>query len=309
MRVISKIKKIKMLQDSYDYLRKVYYSALTVISPELNTKQRYKSVFGKSLDLEHPRTLNEKILWLKLKRYIHDPLVIQCVDKYRVREYIQKCGCGEILNELYGVYDDPTAIPWDSLPNKFVLKWNFGAGMNIVCSDKNSLDIKHTISQLKKWGRTRYWLPHSEMQYKYTPKKIICEKYLQDDQSPDVIPDYKVYCFHGNPEAIFVMHDRGHGIKSEFFDTEWNLLENTNKYSSPDHITQKPKCLNKMIEISKRLSKPFPFVRCDYYIVNDKLFFGELTFTPAGGFYVSQTKIHGKDMSDYLTISADTKKA
>lgn len=278
------------------------YSILTIISPELNTRVRYREVFKKTLDLDNPITLNDKILWLKLKKYMHDPLVIQCVDKYRVREYIKECGCGEILNELYGVYDDPSSIPWDSLPDKFVLKWNFGAGMNIVCSDKNSLDYKRVISQLKKWGRVRYWLPHSEMQYKYTPKKIICEKFLQDDQSPDVVPDYKVYCFHGNPEAIFVMHDRGHDIKSEFFDMEWNLLENTNKYSSPDHITQKPKCLKQMIEVSKRLSKPFPFVRCDYYIVNDKLYFGELTFTPAGGFYVSQTNIHGKEMTDYLEV-------
>lgn len=278
------------------------YSILTIISPELNTRVRYREVFKKKLNLDNPKTLNEKILWLKHKKYMHDPLVIQCVDKYRVREYIKECGCGEILNELYGVYDDPSSIPWDSLPDKFVLKWNFGAGMNIVCSDKNSLDYKRVISQLKKWGRVRYWLPHSEMQYKYTPKKIICEKFLQDDQSPDVVPDYKVYCFHGNPETIFVMHDRGHDIKSEFFDMEWNLLENTNKYSSPDHITQKPKCLKQMIEVSKRLSKPFPFVRCDYYIVNDKLYFGELTFTPAGGFYVSQTNIHGKEMTDYLEV-------
>ena len=133
-------------------------------------------------------------------------------------------------------------------------------------------------------------------------KRIICEEFLIDNDNPDVIPDYKVYCFHGEPKAILVMHDRGHGIKSEFFDTKWELLENTEKYQRPEHMTPKPHCFDEMIEVSKKLSEPFPFVRCDFYVVNGKLYFGELTFTPAGGLYTSSTKIDGKDMSEYLHV-------
>lgn len=277
-----------------------YASALTVISPTLNTKYRYKKGFGKKIDLKNPQTLNEKILWLKLNKYSNDPLVIQCADKYRVREYIKDCGCGDILNKLYGVYDSADEIPWDSLPNEFVLKWNFGAGMNIICADKSSLDIQKAKKQLKKWGKRKIWLPYSEMQYKYAPKKIICEKFLEQEDPTTPITDYKVYCFHSKPEAILVMHDRGKNIKTEFFDTNWNKLENTTNYEQYSISTPKPECLDQMLKACEILTKPFPFVRCDFYISNGKLYFGELTFTPAGGHYLSQTKIHGKDMSEYL---------
>lgn len=174
--------------------------------------------------------------------------------------------------------------------------------MNIVVRNKTRLDISETVRKLEKWGKTRYWLPYSEMQYKYTDRKIICEKYLSDKDNPNVIPDYKVYCFHGEPKAIFVMHDRGHEMKSEFFDVNWEALGNTSKYNKPQNKTPKPICFDQMMAVSRKLSNPFPFVRCDYYVVNGRLIFGELTFTPAGGLYTSTTKIDGKDMSEFLHV-------
>ena len=302
MNVMQHLKKNRYVHQIYDLIRNGYYCTLTLISPVLNTKARYRSVYKKKLDLKHPSTFSEKLLWLKLYKYLDDPLVIQCADKYRVREYVKQCGLEEILNTLYGVYSSAREIPWNTLPDSFVLKWNFGATMNVVVKDKRKLDIPTTIEQIDKWSKVKYWLSHSEMQYKKTEKKLICEKFLQDDGSPDVIPDYKVYCFHGNPKAIFVMHDRGHGIKSEFFDTNWNQLDNTGKYQKPEHTTKKPLCFDQMMEASRKLSAPFPFVRCDYYVVNGKLYFGELTFTPAGGLYASTTKIDGKDMSELLHV-------
>lgn len=204
--VIKKNKKIKRL---YIAAWDMYYSALTIISPTLNTKARYKQATGKKLNLSNPKAFNEKLLWLKLNDYIKNPLVIQCADKYRVRSYIKKCGYSDLLTKTYGVYKNADEIPWEDLPDKFVLKWNFGAGMNVLCSDKNKFDIESAVQKLDKWGRTKYWLPYSEMQYKYAPKKIICEEFLENEDEPGVIPDYKVYCFHGKPLAIFVMHDRG----------------------------------------------------------------------------------------------------
>ncbi len=302
MGVLQSIKSNDHIKKLYDDMRGLYFSVLTLISPELNTRARYKSVYGTVLDLDSPRTFSEKLLWLKLKDYISNPLVIQCADKYRVRKYIEDCGCGDILNELYGVYDSAQDIPWGDLPESFVLKWNFGAGMNIVVKEKSRLDVSETVQKLEKWGKVKYWLPHSEMQYKKTEKKLVCEKFLVDNANPDVIPDYKVYCFHGEPKAIFVMHDRGHGIKSEFFDTNWRVLKNSGKYAKPQQTTPKPACFEQMLEVSRKLSSPFPFVRCDYYVVNGKLIFGELTFTPAGGLYTSTTKIDGKDMSEFLHV-------
>lgn len=116
------------------------------------------------------------------------------------------------------------------------------------------------------------------------------------------LPDFKVYCFHGEPRAIFVMRDRGSVLKTEFFDADWKRLENSKKYTSPKRETPRPQSLEKLLDYARRLSKPFPFVRCDFYIVNERPYFGELTFTPAGGLSPAQTRIDGKDMSDYLNV-------
>lgn len=172
------VKNNRLLFNLYKVLSRGYFSLLTQISPKLNTKARYKQAFKKKLNLHNPETLNEKILWLKLNRYMKDPLVIQCADKYRVRDYVKQCGCGSILNELIGVYDSPKEIPWEELPNQFALKWNFGAGMNIICTDKSKMNKDDTLRQIEKWGKCKYWLSHSEMQYKYIPKKIVCERLL-----------------------------------------------------------------------------------------------------------------------------------
>lgn len=286
----------------YRKIRNTVFSAATLISPTLNTKLRYRYIFKKDLNLEKPETFNEKLLWLKLKKYNKDPLVIQCADKYRVRDYVSSCGYGDILIDMLGAWDSAKNIPWDDLPDKFVLKWNFGAGMNIVCKDKKKLDKTHTVKQMNKWQKKKYWLSHSEMHYKYMPKKIVCEEYLECLDTA-TIPDYKIYCFHGKPVAVLVMQNRGSGkMCTEFFDTEWNPLDNSSKYAAPSKKTPKPICLNKMMQAAEKLSSPFPFVRCDFYVVGDKFYFGELTFTPAGGMYTSETKINGKDMTEYLQV-------
>lgn len=305
MNILIMIKNNQFLMKKYGELIELYYCILSLISPRLNTKVRYQHVFHKKLNLDTPKSFNEKLLYLKLNDYIKNPLVIQCADKYAVREYVSNCGYSHLLNELYGVYENTKDIAWDNLPQQFVLKWNFGAGMNIICSDKSKLNERETIEKLKKWGgwrKAKSWLLASEMQYKYAPKKIVCEKFLQNADGSESIPDYKVYCFNGEPQAIFVMHDRGKVIKTEFFDTQWNPLQNSEKYKEALIHSKKPECLNEMLDASRAFSKPFPFVRCDFFVVDGKLYFGELTFTPAGGLYTSQTKINGKDMSDYLSI-------
>ena len=276
-------------------------SGITCVSPKLNTMLRYKMVYGAFPDLKHPSTFSEKLCWLKLKRYMRDPLVIQCADKYRVREYVEQKGCGELLNELYGVYDSADMIPWEELPDQFVLKWNFGAGKNLVCRDKSKYSAREVAGQFREWGKDKCWLAYSELQYKYIPRKIVCEKYLEDDLHSNALPDYKVYCFHGEPLIVLVIQDRGQGTKAQFFDCDWNALENP-KYPRPEKDMERPGCLQQMLDSARLLSEPFPFVRADFYVVNGRLYFGELTFTPAGGLYMSQTKINGKDMSEYLKV-------
>jgi len=177
-----KLKKIGWIRELYHRLYEFFFRMLCVINPEWNAKLRYKTVFNKMPNLDDPQTWHEKINWLKLYRYNDDPLVVKCADKYLVRDYVKECGCGDILNELYGVYDSPEDINWDELPNRFVMKWNFGAGYNFICTDKSKENKEDVIALFKKWGKEKYWLSHAEMHYSLIDKKIICERLLDENE-------------------------------------------------------------------------------------------------------------------------------
>lgn len=273
---------------------KVFKQTLTRISPKLNTRVVYLTKFKRPINLKNPKTLDEKIQWLKFNTYYKNPLVTQCADKYAVREYVEKCGCGEILNELYGVYNHVDDILWDTLPKQFVIKWNFGCGQNLIVFDKAKLDIEDAKRKLNEWYKLRdtFYLTYSEMQYRGIPPKLICEK-LIETESGDVPVDYKVYCFNGVPDCVMTCTKRGqveHGAEYYFFDKDWNLkrYNQRGKNAPADFSLPKPEGIEKVFYYAAKLSKPFPFVRSDFYLEKGKVIFGELTFTPAGGFEVSR---------------------
>lgn len=294
----------KILSNYYNKLKIKYFCILSLISPTLNTKVVYKSKLKKKLNLDNPKSFKEKLLKLKLIRYINDPLVIKCADKYAVREYIKEQGCNNILIPLLASYDNANEIEWDKLPDSFVIKWNFGCGFNIICPKKDKLDITSTIKKLNRWKKDKTYLIHSEMQYDKARKKIIIEKYLKPNNG-ELPADYKVYCFNGEPQAILYMCDRGtEQMSAAFFDKEWNFLSETGKdYNNVSNDISTPVCLKEMLEVSRKLSQPFEFVRMDYYVINDKLYFGEMTFTPAGCMFASECKVNGKTMGELLDIS------
>lgn len=264
---------------------------LSVVSPTLFTKCFYKLRFGKKCDLKNPKSLNEKELWLKLNTYYNHPLVTECVDKYLVRNYVKRAGCGEILNELLGVWDNADEIDFDKLPEQFVLKGNHGCGYNIIVRDKSTLDIKGTRKQLAIWMKEDFWKQSAETQYKFIEKKIIAEKFLENKNNPESwIEDYKFFCVNGIPECVMICTERETGHpKFYYFDRDLNYhpeyyyVEGVNELPPPPNISF-PKNLDKMFEYAERLSKPFPFVRVDLYSINEKIIFGELTFLSSGGF-------------------------
>lgn len=272
----------------------LFRSFLTLISPKLNTKVTYMVKFKKRIHLDNPRTLDEKIQWLKFNTYYKNQLVTQCADKYAVREYVKNCGCEEILNELYGVYDNIEQIPWNSLPNQFVIKWNFGCGQNLICFNKDQLDVSEAKRKLRSWYKERntFYLKYSEMQYKGIPPKIICEKLIETKDGGLPI-DYKLYCFSGVPDCVLVCSGRnedGHDAAYYFFDKNWNLrrYNKRGKEAPMDFSLPKPDGIEKVFDYASKLSKPFPFVRADFYLENGNVIFGELTFTPCGGFDVNR---------------------
>lgn len=283
-------------------LASIFRRTLTLMSPTLNTRVVYYVKNRKRINLNNPTSLSEKLQWLKLNRYNHDPLVSLCSDKYRVRDYVQQKGCGDSLNELYNAFDNVEDLRWELLSNQFVLKWNYGSGYNIICKNKSDLDEQHTYKLLNKWRKEKPWLEYAEFQCKSIPPRLLVEKFL-DSGSDSPIPDYKIYCFHGRPTAILLMHDRGSRIKAAFFDTNWKKLGKLDKYEDLPVSTPKPISINKMLDYAERLSEPFPFVRVDYYEVDGNLIFGELTFTPSGGYGMSEVEIDGKSMGELLKLS------
>ncbi len=269
-------------------IRKFINDSICIVAPKLYSRHLFKKILGQKLNLSNPRGLNEKITWLKLNAYKNDPLVTKCSDKYAVREYVKECGCSDVLNELYGVWDTTGDINWDSLPESFVLKCNHGCGYNLLCSDKRKFNSEDAIKKLDRWMREDYWLVFAEYQYKGIPKRIICEKYLGDS-----ILDYKFYCFNNKPLYVLVCVGRVDGKHSHepgyddprfyFFDREWNMCSLTKDSIEYPIDIDCPDNIEQMWAVAEKLCKPFPFVRVDLYDVDGKVVFGELTFTPSAG--------------------------
>lgn len=255
--------------------------ALTFLSPTLSSKVIYKIHTGKKLNLKNPTLFNEKLMYLKLNDYRNNELVTNCSDKIKVREYVSSLGLKDILTEIYGVYQDAKEIDFDSLPNKFALKCNHGCGYNIICVDKKSLDREKTIEQLNKWKKTKFGYETCEIHYFPIKPAIYAEKYIATDDG--IMPnDYKIYCFDGKAKLVLVCSEREKELKLSFYDLNWNRLNYETDRFHTDKEIKAPKHLKEMVMYAEKMSKPFKFVRVDFYETKEgKVLFGELTFTPA----------------------------
>lgn len=263
-----------------------FHYLLCGISPKLSVKFWYRFYLKKPLDLEHPKSLDEKIQWMKLYYYKDNPLVYQCADKFRVRDYVKNCGLEHILNDLIATYHSANEINWDVLPQKFVLKWNFSNGGNIICSDKSKLDRKQAIKELNRFQKIKPHLKYAEPQYD-VEKVLLCEKFIET-QNGEAPVDYKFYCFNGEAKYVLCCYGRSidHRPAFYFFDKDWQLQRfNKMGKEAPEGFTMpKPEGMDDLFHYAEILSKPFPFVRADFYLENGKAYFGELTFTPGGGY-------------------------
>ncbi len=243
--------------------------------------KQFQQRLGYALNLNNPRTFNEKIQWLKI--YYRNSLLTQCADKYLVRDYVQEKIGSNYLIPLLGVYNDEKQINFKQLPNQFVLKLNNGSGKNIICKDKRNLNIKETREQLKTWLKPEntHYLYSYEWAYKNIEPKIICEKFIEEKNHD--LCDYKFYCFHGEPKFIRTFRNRGDHTQKNSYTLDWKPLNLSIEKPNSNTSTPKPKKLEAMILIAKILSKDFPFVRVDLYEVENQIFFGELTFYPGAG--------------------------
>ena len=264
----------------------------------------YRCRMGRKLNLSNPTTFNEKLQWLKL--YDRRPEYITCSDKYAARQILKKTLGEDYLVPLIGVYNRVDDIPWDDLPNQFVLKCNHASGANIICHDKNELNIEESKRQLNKWLRTNYFWYGREWPYKDIKPLIICEKYLVDEDDRE-LRDHKFMCFNGEPKCLFVCLNRysSNGLNVDFYDMDWNPMPFIRHYPRSGHILDKPKHFELMVEISKLLSKNTLFLRVDFYEANGQLYLGELTFYPGSGFEEFTPESYDTLLGSWLKLPID----
>lgn len=297
MKVKSWIKNNFVIMKLYNKLLPLY----CIVFTKHAVKMLYKQTFQKPLDLKNPRDLNEKINWLKVYKYKNDPLVIQCADKWAMREYVSKCGYSTLLNDVYGVYDSAEEIEWASLPDQFALKFNKAAGMNIICSNKSMLNEMEVKCKVAGWFKAEYGERFCELHYRKAKSKVICEKYLGTAGGEWPI-DYKVHCLNGTPVCTMICTERKDSVKFTFVDNDYNKIDcNTNVHAGGE-LGNKPACFEEMIKIASVLSKPFPLVRIDYYVVGGKLYLGEMTFTPQGGYIDFINQEYLNKLGDLLVL-------
>ena len=253
---------------------------------------------GRKLDLKHPRKLNEKILWLAYNT--DTSLWTTLADKAAVRDYVVSRGLEEILIPAYGVYHDFEEIPFDRLPDAFVLSATHGCQMTIVCRDKSALDLAEAEKKF------RFWLRHNmanmalELHYAAIPPQILCTQYLPSDR--DLI-DYKIFCMNGRAHFTEVCTERSKGPCFDIFDRAWNPIPGviTGAQNCP-YPLEKPAHYEQMLAVAEKLSEDLPFCRVDLYYVNGKIYFGEMTMTPATGLLFHFTEEFLLEQGDNLTL-------
>jgi hypothetical protein len=240
---------------------------------------QHELAHGAPPDLRRPASLNEKVAWLKLRE--PEPGARECSDKLLVRRHVEaRCGPG-ILNELLGVYRRVEEIDPAALPKAFVLKPTHTSGSNVICPDRAALDWPAARARLRKaLARDYYWVGR-EPAYRGLPRRIVCEAYLGEPGAE--LPDYKFFCFHGEPRLVQVDTGRFVDHRRELFDLDWCPLPFCLEHPLPDRPTPRPTRLAELVGCARRLAAGFRLVRVDLYQVGERVVFGELTFTPGGG--------------------------
>ena len=248
----------------------------------------FEAQVGYFPNIDNPKTFNEKIQWYKL--YYNDPLIVKCIDKVTFKDYIKETIGGEYVIPTLGIFKNADEINFDELPNQFVIKANHGSSAKeiIIITDKSKLDITTTRRKISSWEKP--WWRSAWGGYEFVQPKILIEEYIE--QMDGQVYDYKFWCFNGEPKYVVVNTDRFKNLRLDVFDLDWKKQDFAFiGYPNSEKDIEQPEHLPQMIEMSRKLSKPFPFVRVDFYDLGEKIYVGELTFYPGGGL----NKFHPKD--------------
>lgn len=263
---------------------------------------RYYLKTGKFINWHRPENVQEFVL-NNIYRDIKDKSLLNLysnvTDKVRARDFVKDRIGEKYLTKLYGIWERPEDINFDSLPTPCVIKTNNGCSTNIIIRERKDLDSDKIVSKLKKWLKYPYGKLSGQPHYTNIKPLILAEEYLEQTPGMSDLPyDYKFFCFNGNPHFILFYSDRkinGHDSKNLVFDTQWNIIDNVANFPVLNKNVPKPECLDEMLKVAKELSKGFRFVRVDLYAIGKRVVFGEMTLTPD---MVTNFKIDF--LSDYL---------
>lgn len=277
---ISKLTKKNRSEFFESFLRNLNF----LFSDKIYLQLMFRCKMGYKLDLSNPKSFSEKIQWLKLNN--RNPLYTTLVDKYAVKNYVAKIIGEDHIIPILGVWNSAEKIDFDSLPNKFVLKTTNGGGGNVlVCKNKLTLNREASIKKMDMQLKQRsIYKTYREWPYKNVTPRIIAEKYMEDENGE--LNDYKFFCFNGKPQYCQVIRDRFTKETIDFYDLEWNHMPFVGLNPVVENglnPVEKPRCLKALIEACESLSEGIPFVRVDFFVINNQFYFGEMTFYPASG--------------------------
>ena len=280
-------------------VKNIKYS-LRFISDPMYIQIYYFAKFKKLCNLKNPKTFNEKLNWLKLND--RNQKYTYMVDKFEVKKYVSELIGKEYIIPTLGVWDRFEDIDFDKLPKQFVIKCTHDSEGLVIVKDKDKLDINYARKKIQKAMDYNFYYIGREWPYKNIKPRIIIEKYIEDNIDRE-LRDYKFFCFNGQPKAMFIASDRSIGkTKFDYFDLEFNHLDLIQHYPNTTKLLKKPKNFEKMIELSKILSKEIPHVRVDFYEVDGKIYFGEFTFYHFSGFMPFKPKKWDDIFGDWIKL-------
>ena len=273
------------------------------ISPVSYVKWQYKYITGHKLNLDNPVRYTEKLQYLRLFTYPKNELVSKCASRDGAREYLKELGLENLLIKSFGIFDSFDEIDFSKLPDKFVMKCTHACAFNKIVLDKKNLDIATTRKQFNKWLRTNYGKKTMEMHYAPIKPRIIIEEYIGELAA--LPTEYKIHVFNGVAKSMYVVTGRGKDIRYNNYYIDWTPFDGSqfNGWKKTDYPLEKPKNWENMVEIAEILAKKFPFVRVDLYNINGKIYFSEMTFTPAKGTLILDDDKSDFEMGEWLKIN------
>lgn len=256
-------------------------------------------MLNQRLNIDNPTTFNEKMQYLKL--YDRKEQYTKMVDKYEVKKYVSEMIGEKYIIPTIGVYNKFENIDFKKLPNQFVIKTTHDSGSTIICENKSKLDRAMIKKKIKNSLKRNYYSLYREWPYKNVKPRIIIENMIAKENED--LKDYKFFCFNGKVGIILVCSERRKKLKETWFDLNWNLLELTEGNHEIDGTIKKPLNLELMIKLSETLSKNIPFIRVDFYEVDGKVYFGELTFFPQSGYEKFKPETYNEKLGNMIDLS------